>query len=64
VNRYLICGEFNATDDQDGTWLWWNNTDGWGDLASATVFTNDERKTFLNRMPQGSWGWVLDTRKE
>jgi hypothetical protein len=39
--------------DADG--LWWSNTDGWGDLASATVFTADERSTL--RLPDGG-EWV------
>jgi len=64
TTRYVICGEFYFTDDYDGTWHYWNNEHGWVDLESATVFTNDERKAFLNRMPQGSWGWILHQRKE
>lgn len=39
--------------DADG--LWWSNDDGWGDLASATVFTADERSTL--RLPDGG-EWV------
>lgn len=37
--RYVIAG---YVDDEDGT-LYWSNDDGWGHLASATVFSQAER---------------------
>lgn len=56
-DTWVIFGEFGVSDDGEGYWLFWNNDDGWGDYKSATVYTDAERHKFLNRMPQGSWGW-------
>ena len=40
--------------NDDDPHLYWSNEDGWGDLASATVFASGERDTV--RLPlDGSW---------
>jgi len=57
MTTWVIFGEFGVNEDGDGYWLFWNNENGWGDFKSATVFTDAERRKFLNRMPQGAWGW-------
>jgi hypothetical protein len=37
--------------------MFWNNEDGWGSLAEATVFTKTEREAYQHRVPAGGT-WV------
>lgn len=42
--------------DDEGEILYWSNEDGWVDKDSATLFTDDERKTLT--LPQGAHAWT------
>ena len=44
---YVIAGK---VDDEDGT-LFWSNTDGWGFLSTATVFTAEEYNDDKGNLP-------------
>lgn len=49
----LVAEEVN----DDGSWLYWSNTDGWVDKDSATIFNEAEMEAFTE--PQGSFGWSV-----
>lgn len=43
--RYFVIESFSESVVYDGL-CYWSNKDGWGDLSHATVFTEEERKSF------------------
>lgn len=51
MNLFVI-----MSDPYDDSPLFWNNEEGWTDLADATVFMESERYTVS--LPQEAWGWV------
>ena len=54
VTRWAIIGE--AELDDDGTPLWWSNTDGWVDRESADLFSSEEKdRGSLNLPIGGRW---------
>jgi hypothetical protein len=54
--NWVILHSLLRLDYYDGP-LFWSNTDGWGSLATATVFSDSEQNEFTN-LPVESWGWV------
>lgn len=52
--KWLLVGD---EVNEDGSWLYWSNEDGWVDRDSATIFTTEEMETFNE--PQGHFGWTV-----
>jgi len=52
-NLMVIAGEKDTTNDEP---LFWSNDQGWVDLASAAVYTEDEVKSEAFTLPiSGEW---------
>lgn len=59
--RYVIMHMHR--DPVDDAPLFWSNSEGWGFLSEATVFSTSEVAEF-KYLPQEAWGWLLLPMKE
>ncbi|SKB62731.1 hypothetical protein [Sphingopyxis flava] len=58
--RYVICARVGSLDDDTGhePLLFWNNEDGFGALATATVFTEEEAQSYALPIADDQPEWV------
>ena len=53
THRFVIAAIPRPDDDEP---LFWSNSDGWGSLTNATVFSSYERTYYS--LPLGAYGWI------